>query len=219
MHKSRHLTIVGPPFYYHRFLSFSSFFFSFFSPSSLFYPTPYTILRGVCVCARAFHQAFPTLRPLRCYRVSYDFHRRLCAAGVGPWRKDEKKKKKKKGWFGIDSLRLFVLTACPGSRLRFNRLGIIMARVARVLAWNICFCRSTDVFVAALEHARTKSLVPLNISWVFSLASDVLSSPIRPSSSSSLLWNTVRKNYFIDDVQIAVSYVCMGIDGISGGRK
>lgn len=40
-------------------------------------------------------RAFPTLRPLRCYRVSYDFHRRLCAAGVGPWRKDEKKKKEK----------------------------------------------------------------------------------------------------------------------------
>ena len=135
MHKSRHLTIVGPPFYYRRFLSFPSFSLSlslslFFFPSSL---SPRLIPSYMRVRA---HQAFPTLRPLRCYRVSYDFHRRLCAAGVGPWRKDEKKKKrkKKKGWFGIDSLRLFVLTACPGSRLRFNRLGIIMARVARVLA-------------------------------------------------------------------------------------
>lgn len=184
MHKSRHLTIVGPPFYYHRFLSFSSFLFFFFSSFSfLSFTPPHTILRGMRVRARVSYPS--TVEMLSCLvRFPSTIMRGRGRSIAQGW----KKRKKKKGWFGIDSLRLFVLTACPESRLRFNRLGIIMARVARVLAWNICFCRSTDVFVAALEHARTKSLVPLNISWVFRLASDVLSSPsLRPSSSSLLV--------------------------------
>lgn len=102
----------------------------------------------------------------------------LCAPGVGSRNND-----RKKGCFGIDSLRLFVLTAWLESRLRFNRPDNIMARVARVLAWNVCFCRSTDVFVAALEHARTKSLVPLNISWYSASRTMCSSSLLCPSPS------------------------------------
>lgn len=158
------MTIVGPPFYCRRF----------------FFPLFFPALNHRTGCAaRAPSTGISALRPLRCYRVSYRFPSTLCAAGVGRRSED-----REKGCLGIDSLRLFVLTAWLESRLRFNRrhyngpCRTSPCMKYMFLSFNGCLCRRAGT-------CSNKGSRPLEYFMVFSLASDVLSSPVRPSPSCS----------------------------------